>query len=53
LTGAIDLAKEQNCEKATPEHILIAMMEEGTGVANRLLNHFKIDQDKLTESLSK
>ncbi len=53
LTGALEQATLEGCEKATPEHILVALLEEGTGVAIRLLDHFKVNQQTLHAKLSK
>ncbi|MBU6450894.1 MAG: hypothetical protein KGS72_03885 [Cyanobacteria bacterium REEB67] len=53
LTGALEQATLEGCEQATPEHILVALLEEGTGVAIRLLDHFKINLQMLHLKLSR
>ncbi len=44
--NAIEISKELNCEVAT-EHLLMGMLEEGEGIAIRILMNMGIDIDKM------
>ncbi len=51
LSNALEDAKENNKGVVTPNHLLIAMLDEGEGVAIRILVSLDIDIDSLYDEL--
>jgi ATP-dependent Clp protease ATP-binding subunit ClpC len=48
---AIEDAKENNQNKVTPKHLILALFDEGEGVAIRILMGMNIDLDKMYNEL--
>ena len=53
INNAIENAKENNNGVVTTKHLLIALLEEGEGIAIRLLVTMNIDIDEIYEKLNK
>lgn len=52
ISNALENAKEDNNGQVTTKHLIISMLEEGEGIAIRLLIGMNIDIDKLFNELS-
>ena len=53
INNAIENAKENNNGEVTSKHLLLSILEEGEGIAIRLLISMNIDIDSIYENLSK
>ncbi len=53
INNALENAKENNNGLVTPKHLVLAILEEGEGIAIRLLIGMGIDIDEMYESLNK
>ncbi len=53
LLNAEDIAEEDNQSKVSPKHLIISMLEEGEGVAIRILTSLKLDLDNIYLSFTK
>ncbi len=53
ISNALDNAKENNNGEVTAKHLVLSILEEGEGIAIRLLISMGIDIDDLYESLNK
>ncbi|MBE6154442.1 MAG: ATP-dependent Clp protease ATP-binding subunit [Firmicutes bacterium] len=51
ISNALDDAKENNKGEVTPNHLLIAMLDEGEGIAIRIMIGLDIDIDSLYDEL--
>ena len=52
IENAIIISKEDNVNEVNVIHLLLAMIEEGDGVAIRILNNLDVDIDDLYDDLS-
>ena len=53
IAGALDNAKENNDGIVTSKHLILALLEEGEGIAIRILISMNIDIDNIYDFLSK
>ncbi len=53
INNALENAKENNNGIVTPKHLVLSILEEGEGIAIRLLVSMGIDIDEIYESLNK
>lgn len=53
ITNALEIAKRENKGMMTINHLLISLIEEGEGVAIRILTYLKIDLDEIYTFLKK
>lgn len=53
INNALDNAKENNNSIVTPRHLVLSILEEGEGIAIRLLIGMGIDIDEIYENLNK
>lgn len=52
METALLISKESSFNEVTPEHLLFAILEEGEGVAVRVLNQLEVDINELQEYFS-
>lgn len=53
IAGALEDAKENNDGKVLPKHYILSMLEEGEGIALRMLLSLNVNLDKLHNDLKK